>query len=55
MKIYNRWGEEVFNSDKRVSYEWNGDELPKAVFTYIISYTLNREKKVMNGNLTLVR
>lgn len=38
IKIYNRWGKKVFESDKR-DFAWSGDNLPSGVYYYILDYT----------------
>lgn len=36
--IYNRWGSEVFSSDKR-DFQWDGDGVSPGVYFYIIQYS----------------
>jgi len=37
IKIYNRWGKKVFESDKK-DFNWSGDKLPSGVYYYILDY-----------------
>ena len=59
MKIYNRWGELVFSSDKQ-SQCWDGTHRGKlvnsGVFVYVLNYTLTNGTEVKDsGNLNVVR
>jgi gliding motility-associated-like protein len=60
MRIFNRWGEEVFHSED-YTQGWDGyhrsKEQNSGVYLYIINYQDlgDGEYKVLNGNLTLIR
>lgn len=61
VRIYNRWGEEVFFSSK-LDYGWNGKKyndgssLPVGVYCYAIEITLPGEMPVVyRGNVNLIR
>jgi gliding motility-associated-like protein len=43
IKIYNRWGKEVFESKDR-NFKWDGSGLPAGVYFYVIDYTTRRFK-----------
>ena len=61
IRIYNRWGEMVFNSaGNSITKGWNGyvgsDEASVGVYSYVISATfINNETKMYKGNITLLR
>jgi len=38
IKIYNRWGKKVFESETK-NFAWSGDKLPAGVYYYILDYT----------------
>ncbi len=50
IKIYNRWGKKVFESDTK-DFAWSGDKLPAGVYYYILDYT-NASYK---GSVTILR
>ncbi|NNE14742.1 MAG: gliding motility-associated C-terminal domain-containing protein [Saprospiraceae bacterium] len=51
MKIYNRWGNLIFEGD-----QWDGSNLPPDVFIYIIHVDfINSSSNVFSGSFTLVR
>lgn len=61
MKIWNRWGEMVYETDEP-SRGWNGEYhnkgslLPGGVYVYTVHYTEPRGKKVeLKGHVTLIR
>lgn len=59
-KIYNRWGEVVFDGNNDLNAKWDGNyktlEQPMGVFVYYISATtIYGEEKILKGNLTLLR
>jgi gliding motility-associated-like protein len=57
--IYNRWGEEVFqSSDMGICWDgtWNGKELNPAVFVYTLTgFLINGEAVDQKGNISLIR
>ncbi|MBL7917657.1 MAG: gliding motility-associated C-terminal domain-containing protein, partial [Bacteroidia bacterium] len=59
MRIWNRWGQEVFRStDPTVGWNgnFNGAQAQPGVYAYYITYkNLFGEDKVVKGNVTLVR
>ncbi len=59
MRIFNRWGELIFNCDD-INIPWdgkvNGREAPVGVYFYKILYTNgSNKKKEVSGNVTLLR
>jgi len=59
LKIFNRWGQLVFESDL-VSYGWNGQfngaDASSGVYFYMLSYKYSKdERQVSNGDITLLR
>ena len=59
LKIYNRWGNEVFTSED-ITVEWDGQhggsDSATAVYVYVAEYTLNGVKHpVKKGDVTLLR
>ena len=60
MKIYNRWGNLVFESNN-VHEGWNGRQnyfaAPMGVYIYIVEYTAQKKllKQIKKGNVTLIR
>ncbi|MDX1903919.1 MAG: gliding motility-associated C-terminal domain-containing protein [Thermonemataceae bacterium] len=50
LKIYNRWGKLVYESQER-NFKWDGANLPSGVYFYIIDYT----SRVYKGTLNLVK
>lgn len=59
LKIYNRWGELVFETDD-ITEEWNGvfkgQELNSDVFAYVLNANFkNGTEIIKQGNITLVR
>lgn len=60
MRIFNRWGEKVFDSGDNQWASWDGTYKgvlqPPAVYTYVVELTyLDGQKKVKDGSLTLIR
>ena len=60
MDIYNRWGENIFTTDKIDGRGWdgkyNGIDQPFGVFVYIINAKFNNNiSKTFTGNITLIR
>ncbi|MBS1625512.1 MAG: gliding motility-associated C-terminal domain-containing protein [Bacteroidetes bacterium] len=60
MRIFNRWGEKVFDSGDNQWASWNGTYKgvlqPPAVYTYVVELTyLDGQKKIKDGSLTLIR
>jgi len=60
LKIYNRWGNEVFTSDD-INVEWNGRQgdspSPSAVYVWTVEYTIGVDPEVKKdkGDVTLFR
>jgi len=59
LKIYNKWGNEVFVSDD-ISMEWdgrhNGEASASAVYVYVVEYGINgMMQPVVKGDVTLLR
>lgn len=52
VKIYNRWGQEVFFS-KNYKNQWDGDDLPDG--TYFYEVTVSRREEPYTGHLTILR
>ena len=56
MKVYNRWGQLVFNSEGYL-YPWdgshNGNDLPIADYYYTLD--LRNRPEVLTGNITIKR
>jgi gliding motility-associated-like protein len=48
IRIYNRWGLQVFESTNR-DFRWTGEDLPNGVYYYVLKYT-NKEYR---GSVTL--
>ena len=60
MKIFNRWGEQIFTTDKIDGRGWDGKydgkEQPMGVYVYVIDAVFkNKTRKNFKGNVTLVR
>jgi len=60
LRIYNRWGEKVFQS-KDPNVSWNGRVenkgpiLPSGVYVYTLKYALGTASvKTLNGTVTLL-
>ena len=51
MQIFNRWGNEVYNS-KSYQNNWDGGESPDGVYFFILSLSNN---EVINGPVTIKR
>ncbi|MCC2544978.1 gliding motility-associated C-terminal domain-containing protein [Hymenobacter sp. BT175] len=49
VKIFSRWGNEVYRTTDRV-FRWDGGRLPAGVYYYLIEYT---DKKRFKGTITL--
>lgn len=58
IKIYNRWGEEMYVSDDD-KFLWDGTaddkELPDGVYIWSMEFTFNGGEFKKKGNLTIVR
>jgi gliding motility-associated-like protein len=60
-RIYNRWGQEIYNGDDLENMGWDGRfqgaEQPTEVYLFVLEYKLgtNSEPKVRKGEFTLVR
>jgi len=59
MRVWNRWGQEVFRStDPNMGWDgnWNGAQAQTGVYAYYITFkNVFNEPKVYKGNVTLVR
>jgi gliding motility-associated-like protein len=60
MKIFNRWGEKVFESSNAIIEGWdgyyNGELSPNGVYTYSLeTHFLNKKIKTSKGSITLIR
>lgn len=60
MKIFNRWGQVIFETDRADGRGWdgkfNGADQPQGVFVYFIDVVLDeREGEHYQGNVTLLR
>lgn len=60
MRVFNRWGEKVFDSGDNQWASWDGTYKgvlqPPAVYTYVVELTyLDGQKKIKDGSLTLLR
>ncbi len=60
MRVFNRWGEKVFDSGDNQWASWDGTYKgvlqPPAVYTYVVELTyLDGQKKMKDGSLTLIR
>lgn len=53
MKIYNRWGQKIFDSPEA----WNGEESPEGLYIYTMHFkhVQTNEKRFMSGVLHLLR
>ena len=61
LRIYDRWGQEVFTSDK-ITDLWNGkrnnagEDCPDGTYVWVIYYEKSDKTKVTNkGSITLIR
>jgi gliding motility-associated-like protein len=61
LKIFNRWGERVFESDNP-KVRWNGKvnntgaEVPEGTYFYQLTYRFrNRDQKYVTGSVNLIR
>jgi gliding motility-associated-like protein len=50
VKVYNRWGKTVFESNDRF-FKWDGGDFPSGVYFYVIDFNT----KIYKGTLNLVR
>ena len=60
MTVYNRWGEEIFQTEKLEGRGWdgrfNGIDQPFGVYIYVIDLVLdNKMQEHYQGNVTLLR
>lgn len=57
-RIYNRWGQEVFATDK-IEEKWNGkigtSDAPSEVYVYYARYTLEEQEVTAKGDVTIIR
>lgn len=59
IKMYNRWGEEIFASED-YRFKWNGIndknmEFPTGTYIWSLKYTFNGAEVSKKGNVTLMR
>ena len=60
-RVYNRWGQEVYNGDSLENMGWDGRfqgaEQPTEVYLFVLEYKLgaNSEAKVHKGEFSLIR
>lgn len=60
-KIYNRWGELIYQSENPLDYSWNGsfkgDQCEMGTYFYIAIFTCNTDKKetMLKGDFILVK
>ena len=62
MKIYNRWGEIIFESRNSQigwdgSFGINGNKVPEGLYTYHITYKIPNkdERRIVTGHVTLLK
>ena len=60
IQIFNRWGEQVYQSDNFETHGWDGtyegQQAPSGVYTYVISATgMDGEDYTFSGTITLIR
>jgi gliding motility-associated-like protein len=60
LKIFNRWGEKVFDSSNAIIEGWDGYFLnqlaPPGIYTYSLeAHYLNKKIKTLKGTITLIR
>ena len=62
MKIFNRWGEIIFESKNSQigwdgSYGINGSKVPEGVYTYHITYKIPNkdERRIVTGHVNLLK
>lgn len=56
--VFNKWGQKVHEqSDKYVPWDgtWNGIKVADATYYYIISFEDGKDKKVIKGDVTILR
>ncbi|MBK7958330.1 MAG: gliding motility-associated C-terminal domain-containing protein [Bacteroidetes bacterium] len=57
--IYNRWGELVFDSEESLSFTWSHQtskkDMQMGVYAYSVRYTCSGERKLLTGNVTLLK
>ncbi|MEQ9187858.1 MAG: gliding motility-associated C-terminal domain-containing protein, partial [Cryomorphaceae bacterium] len=57
IKIYNRWGTKVFETEDATEY-WDGGKEPDGTYYYVMTgreQTLDAEEVEWRGDLTLIR
>lgn len=58
MLIFNRWGEVIFKTtDAHQGWDgfYKGKKAPEGVYAYIVDYIYPRARKVISGNITLLK
>jgi gliding motility-associated-like protein len=51
LKVYNRWGQEVYSSGNYKN-TWHGTDMPEGTYFYILKLTTGKE---YTGHVTLLR
>ena len=55
LKIYNRWGDKVFETNG-LSVEWDGEDVSDGVYFWVIDYKdINGEENIVKGSVTILR
>jgi gliding motility-associated-like protein len=58
-RVYNRWGEMVYNYDSKYKIGWDGkfneDDCSAGVYNYQIEYSIESKSYKTNGEITLIR
>ncbi len=58
LRIYNRWGELVFESNKQENAwdgTYKGERVPTGIYIYVLSIKGTNESRIKKGNLKLIR
>lgn len=58
-QVFDRWGELVYHTNKAGQISWDGRFkgrfVPAGVYVFVIHYTVKGEKKVITGDITVIR
>lgn len=58
-RLFNRWGQEIYNGDNLENGGWNGQYLgvnqPTEVYLYLLEYAVGTNSKILKGEFTLIR